>query len=158
MKYTLACGMPNLTKLESVVGNSTRSWKTPRSCGPRARAVMTLVTIPSAVTITCAPKNPSESRTNRLLRASAIGRSHRRERRRRAERIERVAVLAHDQLAVLGRELAPQPSDRRLERIAGLVESRHVDRHVRDTELLPDPRQLLGRTHLAVVDQPLLEV
>jgi len=59
--------MPSFAKLDIVAGKMASSWRSPRPLGPRVRAVITLVPIPSAMTAICAAKMPKESRANCCL-------------------------------------------------------------------------------------------
>src|SRR5213078_4119333 len=121
--------MPSFAKLDIVAGKMVSSWRSPRPLGPRARAVITLVPIPSAMTAICAAKMPKESRANWpcLGMAPPSGRGQRRRPHLGPERVEGVAALAHEgRIALLGEEASPQAGDRGLERIAPCLEAGHV--------------------------------
>src|SRR5437773_1566872 len=129
--------MPSFAKLDIVAGKMVSSWRSPRPLGPRARAVITLVPIPSAMTAICAAKMPKESRANWLCLGMTppSGRGQRRRPHLGPERVEGVAALAHEgRVARLGDEAAPQARVRRLERVATRLEAGQVDRHMGHAE------------------------
>src|SRR5438093_125745 len=140
--------MPSFAKLDIVAGKMVSSWRSPRPLGPRVRAVITLVPIPSAMTAICAAKMPKESRANccLLIWGPPPGRGQRRRPHLGPERVEGVAALAHEgRIALLGDEAAPQARDRRLERVATRLEAGQVDRHVGHAEIVRGRGHRRGR-------------
>src|SRR5262249_27729117 len=159
MKYTLACGIPSLAKLESVTGSRVRSWNNPRSRGPSVRAVISPVPTPSSVIPTWAPKTPSDACTRRRPFWLAMRRFSRNVRSGgTAQGIEAEPPGTEHRRAVVRKQLAPEPCHARLEGVPRRVEALDVDRHVRHPEQARPPREGFGRVEDPVVDQPLLEV